>query len=152
MDQPTNQLNSDVVSRDEEQAWLYSEAVKDHFFHPRNFLKDEKEAESFDAVGVVGSPACGDQMRVWIKVDQKTQKITDLKWRTFGCASAIASTSAMAELVLEKGGMTLEEAKAIRPQDIVARLGGLPARKIHCSVLGDQALRAAIDNYEKSIN
>jgi nitrogen fixation NifU-like protein/NifU-like protein len=151
MDQKTSNNCGDVAGRDENQAWFYSETVKDHFFHPRNLLKDEKEAANFDAAGSVGSPACGDQMRVWIKVDQKTKKITDLKWRTFGCASAIASTSAMAEMVLEKEGMTLKQAREITPQDIIARLGGLPARKIHCSVLGDQALRAAIDNYEKSV-
>ena len=86
---------------------------------------------------------CGDVMKVWIIV--KDGKIADCKWQTFGCASAIASTSIMSEMVK---GMKLEDAMKIRPQDIVKKLGGLPEQKIHCSVLGDQALRAAIKNYQ----
>jgi len=89
---------------------------------------------------------CGDVMKLYIKVDRKTQKIKECRWKTFGCASAIASTSIMSEMAI---GKTLEQAKKITPQDIVKALGGLPARKIHCSVLGDQALRAAIEDYEK---
>jgi bacterioferritin-associated ferredoxin len=96
---------------------------------------------------MVGSPACGDAMKIWIKVDEATQRITDLKWKTFGCASAIASTSMMSVIVTEGGGVTLEEARKLRPQDIMMRLGGLPARKVHCSVLGDKALRAAINDW-----
>lgn len=141
----------DVESRDQNEAWFYSEIVKEHFFSPRNFLPANPEEGEYDGVGEVGSPACGDKMHVWIKVDPKTEKITACKWRTFGCASAIAATSVMSEMVMENGGMTLSEAKKIKPQDIVKRLGGLPARKIHCSVLGDQALRAAIeDHYNKT--
>lgn len=133
---------------DSGEAWLYSDIVKDHFFNPRNFLVNGQE-ESFDADGVgrVGSPACGDEMVIWIKVDPKSKKITDCKWQTFGCGSAIASTSMLSVMILEKGGMTIEQALKIRPQDILERLGGLPARKIHCSVLGDQALRAAINDH-----
>src|SRR3989338_7265644 len=89
---------------------------------------------------------CGDVMEMFIKVDLKTQTIKECKWKTFGCASAIASTSILSEMVK---GMKLEEAKKITPADIVKALGGLPARKIHCSVLGDQALRKAIEDYEK---
>jgi nitrogen fixation NifU-like protein/NifU-like protein len=122
--------------------------VKDHFFNPRNLLiNGQEEGFEADGVGRVGSPACGDEMVIWIKVDPKTEKITDCKWQTFGCGSAIASTSMLSEMVLENGGMTIEQALKIRPQDILERLGGLPARKIHCSVLGDQALRAAIEDW-----
>lgn len=141
---------SDVQSLNRKQRWLYSNAVKDHFFHPRNFLDDESAFEA-SGVGVVGSPACGDMMKVWIKVDPSSERITDLKWQTFGCASAIASTSVLSEIVTEHGGMTLERAYALRVQDILNRLGGLPARKIHCSVLGDQALRSAINDYYRRI-
>lgn len=90
---------------------------------------------------------CGDMMKVWIKVDKKTDKVKEFKWQTFGCASAIASTSMLSVMVSEKGGMKIEEALKIKPQEIVKRLGDLPARKFHCSVLGDKALRAAINDY-----
>jgi len=131
--------------------WLYSETVKDHFFHPRNFLQGDEAAFAADGIGEVGSPACGDVMKMWIKVDQKKAKIIDLKWKTFGCASAIGSTSMLSEMVLKNGGMKIEEALKITPKDILKKLGGLPPNKIHCSVLGDKALRAAIENYfEKS--
>lgn len=130
------------------QNWLYSEVVKDHFFNPRNILLDEKEYES-DAIGIAGSPLCGDMMVVWIKIDKDSQKITECKWRTFGCASAIASTSMMSVMVEENGGMLVSKAKRITPESIVERLGGLPDRKYHCSVLGHEALRKAIEDYEE---
>ncbi|NCO61941.1 iron-sulfur cluster assembly scaffold protein, partial [Candidatus Kaiserbacteria bacterium] len=98
---------------------------------------------------IVGSPACGDVMAVWIKIDSKTEKITECKWRTFGCASAIASTSMMSIMATENGGMTLKQAKRLTPEAIIDRLGGLPDRKYHCSVLGHLALREAIVDYEK---
>ena len=125
--------------------WLYNDIVKDHFFNPRNYLTAEQyEADGF---GTAGSPVCGDLMKVWIKVDPKTNKIVDCKWQTFGCASAIASTSMMSVMVLENEGMDLEEAKKITAQKIMERLGGLPENKVHCSVLGHLALRNAIENY-----
>ena len=127
--------------------WLYSETVRDHFFAPRNLLLDEATYRA-DGVGVVGSPACGDMMAVWIKVDQKTERITECKWRTFGCASAIASTSMMSVMVTENGGMVTSRAKRLTPEAIIERLGGLPDRKYHCSVLGHLAIREAIQDYE----
>ena len=131
-------------------CWAYSDKVKEHFLKPRNIFRSNEEAEEFekeaDGIGEVGSPACGDVMRMYIKVNKETKTITACKWKTFGCASAIASTSILSEMVI---GKTLEEAKKITPQDIVKELGGLPSRKIHCSVLGDQALRKAIENYEE---
>lgn len=136
----------DVSSRDEKKSWFYTDTVKDHFFHPRNFMDNESAYQS-DGIGMVGSPACGDVMKIWIKVDPKTERITDLKWQTFGCASAIASTSMMSVIVTENGGMTLDKARNLKPQDIMERLGGLPVRKVHCSVLGDKALRSAINDY-----
>mgnify|MGYP001593000804 CR=1 FL=1 len=143
----TNNSGAQIIDKDGE-SWLYSDIVKDHFFNPRNLLiHGQEEKYQADGVGRVGSPACGDEMVIWIKVDPKTKKITDCKWQTFGCGSAIASTSMLSVMVLENGGMTIEQALKIRPQDILERLGGLPARKVHCSVLGDQALREAINDY-----
>lgn len=129
--------------------WIYSDEVKDHFFNPRNFVTDPKGPKEFDGVGLVGSPACGDMMKIWIKVDKEKNKIIDMKWQTFGCASAIGSTSILSVMVTENGGIDLEKARQIKPQDIIDRLGGLPNKKIHCSVLGDKALRSAINDYYK---
>lgn len=142
----------DIKDEKKKQDWFYSDEVKRHFFNPYKFMKDAEEpgfAKKADGVGQVGSPACGDMMKLWIKVDKDGKKIIDCRWRTFGCGSAIASTSAMAEMITEDGGMTIEDALKIKPQDIMARLGGLPDIKIHCSVLGDQALHAAIRNYRE---
>lgn len=125
-----------------EQSWVYSEKVKEHFLSPRNFLMGDETQYAHDAEGIVGNPICGDQMKMFIKV--KDGVITDIKWKTYGCASAIASTSALSELAK---GKTLEEALAIGPAEITNYLGGLPQHKIHCSVLGHQALAAAIENY-----
>jgi len=124
--------------------WVYSKKVEEHFFHPRNIMTDDLDEKKYNAVGEVGSPACGDLMKVWLKI--KKGKIIDFKWKTFGCASAIASTSILSEMAI---GKTMKEAEKISALDIVEKLGGLPRRKIHCSVLGDQALRKAIGNYKK---
>jgi len=131
------------------QLWLYSEVVKDHFLNPRNVLLDNPKKGEFDAEGTAGNPVCGDQMKFWIKIDPKTQKIKDCKWRSYGCASAIASTSMLSVMVTEKGGMSLKKALNIKPQEIAKRLGGLPALKFHCSVLGQTALKEAINHYLK---
>lgn len=129
-------------------GWLYSDTVKEHFFNPRNFMRYDEEGKfRYNATGRVGSPACGDEMVIWLWIDPRTEKIKDCRWRTFGCGSAIASTSVMSEMIKEKGGMKIDQALKLRPQDILARLGGLPERKIHCSVLGDKALQAAINDY-----
>jgi NifU-like protein len=122
------------------QEWVYTDVVKDHFMNPRNILSDPDYQE--DGRGLEGSLACGDQMLVVIKVTDDV--IVDLKWKTYGCASAIASTSMMSEMAI---GMTLDEAYHLTPSMITDRLGGLPTHKFHCSVLGDKALRAAIDDY-----
>ncbi len=130
-----------------QKEWIYSETVKDNFFKPKNILlKDPKKGE-FDAEGTVGNPACGDVMKMWIKIDPKTRRIKKLKWRSFGCATAIASTSMFSQMVTEKGGMTLEDALKFTPQDIMKRLGGLPPYKVHCSVLADRAFRNTVENY-----
>lgn len=141
-------INQNVCQGDE--GWVYSEIVKDHFFHPQNLLVDEKNYEA-DGLGVVGSPACGDLMAVWIKVDKQTARIVECRWRTFGCASAIASTSMMSVMATEEGGLTLAKAKRMTPESIIERLGGLPDRKYHCSVLGHLALREAIKEYEQKL-
>jgi len=123
--------------------WAYSDKVKDHFMNPKNVLKDEKEYHP-DGKGLVGNVKCGDQMIFYIKVDSEKQVIADCKWKTYGCASAIASTSVLSEMVK---GMKIDDAYNISPKDIAKELGALPEHKIHCSVLGDKALRAAIDDY-----
>ncbi|MDD4289423.1 MAG: iron-sulfur cluster assembly scaffold protein [Atribacterota bacterium] len=125
--------------------WVYSEKLKDHFINPRNILEDEDSYQD-DGKGIVGNMKCGDQMLVVIKVDKKKGIITDCKWKTYGCASAIASTSILSEMVK---GMTMEQAYKLSPKDIAKELGGLPENKVHCSVLGDKALRAAINDYYK---
>lgn len=144
-----SETKPDIVNKYTGNTWVYSERVKDHFFNPRNLLLENPENADFDAEGIVGSPACGDVMRVWLKINGENDKITDFKWRTFGCASAIAATSMLSVMATENDGLGLNEAMKIKPQDITARLGGLPDRKIHCSVLGDKALRAAINNWFK---
>ncbi|HOX54274.1 MAG: iron-sulfur cluster assembly scaffold protein [Candidatus Omnitrophica bacterium] len=123
--------------------WVYSEKLKEHFMHPKNVLQDE-DISAYDGKGVVGNMKCGDEMMMVIKVDKKNNTIADCKWKTYGCASAIASTSILSEMVK---GMTLDKAYHVSPKDVAKELGGLPEHKIHCSVLGDKALRAAINDY-----
>ncbi|MEE8483829.1 MAG: iron-sulfur cluster assembly scaffold protein [Nitrospinota bacterium] len=130
----------------------YSDTVMEHFTNPRNVLKIPEEDFGADGVGMVGNPTCGDMMKIWIKVDKENDRIVDLKWKTFGCASAIGSTSMMSEMVTEDDGMKIDDALSLTPQAIMDRLGGLPSIKIHCSVLGDKALRSAIYNYFEQTN
>lgn len=139
----SNTKTSDGVSTFVGSApWVYSEKVKDHFLAPRNFLMGDESQFAYDAVGQVGNPVCGDQMRMYIKVQKN--KIVDIRWKTYGCASAIASTSALSEMVK---GKTLEAALKIDANAITQYLGGLPKHKFHCSVLGNEALAAAIKAY-----
>jgi NifU-like protein involved in Fe-S cluster formation len=137
-----------VVLKDSICGWVYNDTVKEHFMYPKNFLTNDEKYYA-DGTGIVGSPSCGDMMVVWIKVDKKSQKIKECKWRTFGCASAIASTSMMSVMATEKGGMELNRAMYLKPEQIVDRLGGLPDRKFHCSVLGQEALKEAVEDYLK---
>ena len=122
--------------------WLYTDTVKEHFTHPRNALLEDESTFDANARGQTGNIKCGDQMLMLLKIDNDV--ITDVRWKTYGCASAIASTSMLSEMIK---GMKIEDAYHIRPEDLVEKLGGLPEFKIHCSVLGDKALRAAIDDH-----
>lgn len=144
--------DAEVVNQHTGEKWVYSAVVKDHLFNPRNLLLEDPKEGEFDAVGMVGSPACGDVMKIWIKVDPKTERITDMKWQTFGCGSAIASTSMFSVMVTENGGMKIDDALKIKPQYVIERLGGLPNRKIHCSVLADKAFRKAVNEYFRASN
>ena len=133
----------------EGEDWVYSDIVKDHFLSPRNFLMGDESKFKYDAVGLVGNPICGDQMKMYIKVGRGKKGeeiIEDIRWKTYGCASAIASTSALSEIAK---GKTLDEALNITAKDIDDYLGTLPKHKFHCSILGHDALKDAINNYRE---
>ena len=117
---------------------MYTEKVMDHFMHPRNV----GEIENPDGVGQVGNAKCGDIMKMYLKI--KDGMIEDVKFETFGCGSAIASSSMATEMIK---GKTIDEALAVTNRQVVEALGGLPAHKLHCSVLAEESIKSAIKNY-----
>ena len=117
---------------------LYTQTVMDHFMHPRNV----GEIADADGVGEVGNAKCGDIMKMYLKI--KDNRIEDVKFETFGCGSAIASSSIATEMIK---GRTLEDALALTNQEVVDALGGLPAHKLHCSVLAEEAIKNALKDY-----
>ncbi len=121
-------------------AGPYSAKVMDHFMNPRNV----GEIEGADGVGEVGNPACGDMMRLYLKIEEGF--VRDAKFRTFGCGAAIASSSMLTEMIK---GKTVDEVRAITNQQVAEALDGLPAVKIHCSVMAEQAVKSALDDYTK---
>ena len=121
---------------------MYSEKVMDHFTNPRNV----GEIENADGVGLVGNPVCGDVMKLFIKVEDG--KIADVKFKTFGCGAAIATSSMVTEMVI---GKTLEEALAISNKAVAEALDGLPPNKMHCSNLAADALHKAIEDYQNKV-
>ena len=119
---------------------LYSDKVMDHFRNPRNV----GQIDDADGIGEVGNAKCGDIMRMYIKVDDDSKVITDIKFNTFGCGSAIATSSMATEMIM---GKTIDEALELSNKAVVEALDGLPTHKIHCSVLAEQAVRAAVKDY-----
>jgi len=121
----------------------YSEKVMEHFMNPRNV----GEIDDASGIGEVGNPACGDMMRLYLKVEENV--ITDAKFRTFGCGAAIASSSMLTELIK---GKTVDEALSITNEAVASALDGLPPAKVHCSVMAEEAVKAAIEDYIKKVD
>ncbi|MCD4759371.1 iron-sulfur cluster assembly scaffold protein [archaeon] len=140
---------TDIISNDGK-LWTYTDKVKEHFFNPRNVIKTTEEEKRYDkeadGIGVENALPCGDMMKMWIKVSNS--RIVDCKWRTFGCAVAMASTSIFSEKVIANGGMKIDDALCITAMKISKDLEELPTRKIHCADLVHKTFKAAVEDYQ----
>jgi nitrogen fixation NifU-like protein len=119
---------------------MYNEKVMQAFANPKNV----GEVENYNAIGTVGNEVCGDIMQITLRIENNI--IKDAKFKTFGCAAAVASSTTATSMII---GKTIEEARKIKNKDVIEELGGLPAQKIHCSVLAEEAINLALDDYEK---
>jgi len=138
--QSSNKKRTDNISDNITNSSLYTQKVMEHFMNPHNM----GEIQNADAIGEAGNPVCGDVMFLYLKV--KNNRIEDIKFKTLGCAAAIATSSMVTDIAK---GKTLDEALKITNKQVAEELGGLPAVKMHCSVLAQQALKNAIENYRK---
>lgn len=130
--------------------YFYSDLIKDHFLNPRNFLIDERNYQA-DGFGFFTSPVCGDTISLYLKIytdSEGIERIKECKWQTFGCAGVLSTTSLMSVLVTENKGMSLKQAKRLKFEEILEKLGGLPTGKHHCAVLGIEVLKIAIEDYK----
>ena len=136
---------TDIIKKDGS-GMDYSDKIKDHFFNPRNVMKKSEEAQftkESNAIGMEVSYACGDTMKLWLKI--KDNKIVDCRWKTFGCAIAISSTSMFSEMII---GMDIDKALNLKAEDISEELDGLPARKLHCANLVHDTFKKTMKNYK----
>ena len=142
-------LHPDVKAKVESTKNAMNDLVKDHFFNPRNLVRDENELdlEVYNGIGMVGSAGCGDSEKIWLRIENN--KIQDCKWFTAGCGSAISSSSILSTMLVENDGMNVDDAMKLGTDEILNKLGDVSSKKVHCSILCIKTLRAAINDYFK---
>lgn len=141
-------LHPDVKAKVDSINNAMNDEVKEHFFNPRNLIRDEKDLTfTPDAIGMIGSAGCGDAMSMWLKVENN--KIKECKWHTMGCGSAISSSSILSVMLTENQGIDVDKAMQLTTEDILSELGQVSSKKVHCSILCIKALRVTINDYYK---